>query len=253
MFRTAAVKTVVSALCLLWLLPPTRAADAAADKKPLAHPAEMNKKFVDPNMDIHKFVKKFENNNRGIYISRREIARAVGLKPGDAVADIGAGTGLFTQLFAEQVGPQGIVYAEDIGPKFIEYIAQQAKNQGHEKNVKTVLGTPESANLPAGSVDVVFLCDTYHHFEHPEKMLRSIHRALRPSGRLVLVDFDLRKDSSPFVKGRARATKAEYVREFEAAGFRPIETKEAPKIKDNFYVEFRRVEHRPPAEDHATR
>ena len=72
-------------------------------------------------------------------------------------------------------------------------------------------------------------------------MLASIHRVLRPGGRLV-IDFDLRKDSSEFVKQRARAAKEVYYREITAAGFELIETKDAPEIKDNFYAEFRRVE-----------
>ena len=108
--------------------------------------------------------------------------------------------------------------------------------------VKTVLNTPDSTELPAGSIDVAFICDTYHHFDHPEKMLASIHRALRPGGRLVIIDFDLRKDSSEFVKQRARAAKEVYYREIAAAGFEQIDTKNAPAIKDNFYAEFRRVE-----------
>ena len=73
-------------------------------------------------------------------------------------------------------------------------------------------------------------------------MLASIHRALRPGGRLVVIDFDLRKDSGEFVKQRARAAKEVYYREITAAGFELIEKKDAPAIQDNFYAEFRRVE-----------
>ena len=202
----------------------------------------MNKKFTDPNTEIQEFVKRFENEARDVYAKRREITRAVGLRPGDAVADIGAGTGLFTFLFVEPVGPKGTVYAVDIGPAFVKYIAEQAKQRGHERIVKTVLNTPDSAELPIGSIDIAFICDTYHHFEHPEKMLASIHRALRPGGRLIIIDFDLRKDSSEFVKQRARAAKEVYYREIAAAGFELIDTKHAPAIKDNFYAEFRRIE-----------
>ena len=202
----------------------------------------MNKKFADPKVDIGQFVERFENEARDVYVKRQSIVRAVGLRPGDAVADIGAGTGLFTQLFAERVGPKGTVYAVDIGPAFLKYIDEQAKKQKHERVIKTVLNTHDSTKLPAGSIDVAFICDTYHHFEHPEKMLGSIHRALRPGGRLIIIDFDLRKDSSDFVKQRARAPKEVYYREIAAAGFERINTKNAPAIKDNFYAEFRRIE-----------
>ena len=92
------------------------------------------------------------------------------------MADLGAGTGLFTHLFAERVGPKGKVYAVDIGPAFLKHIAKQAKRLGQERVVKTVLGhTSIRPNLLPGSVDVVFICDTYHHFEHPQKMLDSVH------------------------------------------------------------------------------
>jgi ubiquinone/menaquinone biosynthesis C-methylase UbiE len=200
----------------------------------------MSKEFTDPKVDIQEFVKRFENESRDVYARRLDIIRAVGLRPGQAAADIGAGTGLFTQLFAEQVGSKGTVYAVDIAPAFVKYIAEQANRHGHQGVVKTVLNTPDSAKLPADSIDVAFICDTYHHFERPAKMLASIHSALRPGGRLVVIDFD--KDSGDFAKQRARATKEVYYREIEAAGFERIETKSAPAIKDSFYAEFRRVE-----------
>ena len=232
-------------LCLVLTLAAGGAEDAPKSAGPCPYPAEMNKKFADPDADIQQFVKRFENDSRDIYAKRQDITRTVGLRPGDAVADIGAGTGLFTQLFAEQVGPKGTVYAVDIGPAFLKYITGQAKKLGHQHVVKTVLNTQDSTELPAGSIDVAFICDTYHHFDHPEKMLVSIHRALRPGGRLVIIDFDLRKDSSDFVRQRARAAKEVYFREIAAAGFEQIGTKNAPTIKDNFYAEFRRLESKP--------
>jgi ubiquinone/menaquinone biosynthesis C-methylase UbiE len=233
---------------LALMLATASAADPPRNRGPAPYAAEMNKKFTDPNADIQQFVKRFENEARDIYAKRREITRAVGLRPGDAVADIGAGTGLFTFLFAESVATKGTVYAVDIGPAFVKYIAEQAKQRGHERVVKTVLNTPDSTELPAGSIDVAFTCDTYHHFEHPEKMLASIHRALRPEGRLVVIEFDLRKDSSEFVKQRARAAKEVYYGEITAASFELIATKNAPTIKDNFYAEFRRVQRKSQAQ-----
>lgn len=207
------------------------------------HPAEMNQKFADPKLDVREQVERFESDSRDIFTKRREIVRAVGLRPGEAVADIGAGTGLFTLLFAEQVGPKGTVYAVDIGPAFLKHIAEQAKRLGQGQVVKTVLNTQDSTNLPPNSIDVAFICDTYHHFEHPGRMLSSIHRALRPGGRLVIIDFDLRDDSSEKVKQRARGPKDLYFREITDAGLERVETKDAPKLKEDFFAVFRRVEH----------
>jgi len=227
----------------------TLATTASVEDTPRSHgpshyPAQMNKKFSDPNANIQEFVERFENEARDVYAKRQDITRAVGLRPGDAVADIGAGTGLFTQSFAEQVGPKGTVYAVDIGPAFLKHIAEQAEKCGHEGVITTVLSTQDSAMSPSNAISVAFICDTYHHFEHPEKMLATIHRALRPGGRLIIIDFDLRKDSSDFVKQRARAPKEVYYGEITAAGFKQIDTKNVPTIKDNFYVEFQRVEHK---------
>ena len=233
-------------VCSLVFMPTDASPEDAPQKQgPAAYPAEMNKRFAAPDVDIQAFVKRFENESRDVYAKRRDITRSVGLRPGDAVADIGAGTGLFTQLFAEQVGSKGIVYAVDISPAFLSYIAGQAKKLGHEHVVKTVLNTQDSTELPAGSIDVAFICDTYHHFDRPEKMLASIHSALRPGGRLIIIDFDLHKDSSDFVKQRARAAKEVYFREIAAAGFEQIDTRDAPAINDNFFAEFRRLDGKP--------
>jgi ubiquinone/menaquinone biosynthesis C-methylase UbiE/copper chaperone CopZ len=210
-----------------------------------SYPAEMNKKFVDPKADIEPFVKRFENESRDIYAKRREIVQAVGLRPGEAVADIGAGTGLFTLLFAEQVAPKGTVYAVDIGPAMLQYIAEQAEKLEYMGVITPVLNTQNSAMLPSASIDTAFICDTYHHFERPEKMLASVHRALRPGGRLIIIDFDLHKGSSEFVKQRARAPKEDYFREITSAGFKILDVKNTPAIQDNFYAEFQRLEGNP--------
>ncbi len=219
-------------------------AEPAHDHGPRQYPAEMNQRFASPETDVQEFVKRFENDQRDVYVKRHEIVRAMGLRPGDRVADIGAGTGLFTLLFAKEVGQQGQVYAVDISEAFLKHIANQAKNRGQQRIVRTILNSQDSAGLPPSSVDVAFLCNTYHHFDHPEKMLASLYRALRRGGRLVVIDFDLRPDSSEFVKKRARAPKETYFREIVAAGFRPVSRKDLPAIKDNFFAEFERVESR---------
>ena len=237
------VRWIMTWLGVGWALPltTTRAAEAPQSSEPAPFAVAMNKRFTDPHADVQQFVKHFENDSREIYVKRHEITRAVGLRPGNAVADIGAGTGLFSLLFAEQVGPKGTVYAVDIGPAFVDYIGNRAKQQGYGSVIKSVLNTQDSARLAPGSLNVAFLCDTYHHFEHPEKMLASIHDALRPGGRLVIIDFDLREKSSEFVKLRARAPQEIYRREIAAAGFERIATKTGPTLQDKFYAEFRRV------------
>jgi ubiquinone/menaquinone biosynthesis C-methylase UbiE len=203
-------------------------------------PSEINKPFQNP--DVAEYIKRFESESREIYVQRTAIAEAVGVKPGMAVADVGAGTGLFTRLFADMVGPEGKVYAVDISKPFLEHVAREARKRGHA-HVQTIHGTQESTNLPPGSVDLVFLCDVYHHLEQHERILASIHRALRPGGRLVVIEFDRREGvSSDFIMKHVRAGKAQFLAEITAAGFEPLPTQGAPRFKENFFAQFRRAE-----------
>jgi ubiquinone/menaquinone biosynthesis C-methylase UbiE len=204
--------------------------------------AELNKQFQDPHLDISRFVDRFETDSREIFAQRRKIVEAVGLHPGQAVADIGAGTGLFSWMFAEKVGPKGTVYAVEIAPAFLKFLGEQAHKRALEMVVKPVRSTQDTTNLAPGSIDLAFVCATYHHFEHPEEVLASTHRSLRPGGRLVVIDFDLRKDSSEFVRERARAPKEVYFREIEAAGFVPINAKPSLVFKESFFAAFQRLQ-----------
>ena len=135
-----------------------------------------------------------------------------------SVADVGAGTGLFTRPFATQVGPQGKVYAVDITPQFVEHIAKMAKEEGLG-NIVGILSSQTSAKLPAQSVELVFVCDTYHHFEYPAEMLDSIYKALRPGGRLIVID---RKRADDHV----RADQKTVVQEVTAAGLKLLDQRD---------------------------
>jgi FkbM family methyltransferase len=197
----------------------------------------INKPFESP--DVQEFVGKFEVESREVYARRHQIVEACQLKEGIAVADVGAGTGLFTRLFARAVGPEGRVYAVDIAPRFVEHVRQTCREAGL-KNVEGVVCTPASVKLPANSVDLVFVCDTYHHFEFPQKTLASIHQALRPGGRLVLVDFQrIEGKSSEWVLGHVRAGQEVFVREVVDAGFKVAG--EEKFLKENYLVRFEKA------------
>jgi ubiquinone/menaquinone biosynthesis C-methylase UbiE len=215
-------------LLLLWL-----AVDAGT-----AHGKEgPNDKFLKPDLDVPSWVERFEKPGREVYDKRKQIVAAAKLRKGAAVADVGAGTGLFTMLFSEAVGPQGKVYAVEIAPKFLEYIPRRAKKAG-ARNVTVVKGTTTSAELPPASVDLVFLCDTYHHFETPKENLASIKKALRPGGEVLLVDFKrVPGKTAAWITEHVRAGQEQVTAEFEAAGFTRIE--ELPILKENFVLRFR--------------
>jgi ubiquinone/menaquinone biosynthesis C-methylase UbiE len=197
---------------------------------------KINAPFRKPN--TKDYIKKFETEGRENYAHRHEIVAALELKPGMAVADVGAGTGLFTRLIAEKVGPSGKVYAVDIAQAFLDHIAADAKQRG-QGQVVTVLGSQDATNLAADSVDLVFLSDVYHHLEKPEKTLASIRRALKPGGRLVVIEFDrVEGRSSAFILKHVRASQAVFRKEIEDAGFTAIPTPKPPKLKENFFLRF---------------
>jgi ubiquinone/menaquinone biosynthesis C-methylase UbiE len=204
----------------------------------------INPKINDPfkKPDLKEYIKRFESPEREVFVKRDEIVAGLELTPEMAVADVGAGTGLFTHIIAEKVGPKGKVYAVDIAAPFLEHIGREARRRGHV-HVETVVSTQDSTGLREHSVDLVFLCDVYHHLERPERFLASIHRALRPGGVLIVIDFDrVEGRSSEFVLKHVRAEKALVKKEIQSAGFTEIPAPKAPAFKENYMLKFRKLE-----------
>ena len=162
-------------------------------------------------------IKQFDFTNRDPK-QQQEILDACDLKPGMDVADIGAGSGVHARLFAEKVLPAGKVYAVDIIKEFLDHIEMTCREK-NIANVLCVLGSATSCNLKPSSVDVVFSCDTYHHFEYPFKMIASIREALRPNGKFVIIDF---KDKSSHVRADSKTV----IEEITKSGFRLIDSRD---------------------------
>ena len=196
----------------------------------------INKPFENP--DLKDFLKKFEGESREIAAHAKEIVAACKIKPGMIVADVGAGTGLFTRRFAAEVGKKGKVIAVDIAPTFLRYIEKTCE-ENKLKNVETIQCDQFSTKLPRNSVDLVFICDTYHHFEFPQRTLQSIYDALRPAGKIILIDFHrIEGKSSEFVLGHVRAGQEVFVREVKSAGFHVVG--EEKFLKENYFVRFQK-------------
>lgn len=207
----------------------------------------INNSFLKP--DVENFIERFERDGRDAYDHRDAILKACGLREGMVVADVGAGTGLFTRLFAPLVGKEGRVYAVDISEVFVEHVQKTAR-ENNLTNVTGVICGQDDAKLPPNSVDLVFICDTYHHFEFPHKTMRSIHRALRPDGHVVLIDFQRQEGvSSDWIMGHVRAGKEVFVGEIESSGFRQTESHD-DLLKESYFVRFAKTE-LPPAADEA--
>jgi len=143
---------------------------------------------------------------------------AIGIAKGDLVADIGAGVGYFTWRMAERVGPAGQVYANDIQPRMLEQLKKNIALRGLT-NVMPVLGADDDPKLPAGKLDLELLVDVYHEFSKPQKMLAKLREALKPSGRLVLLEYR-KEDPTVPIRLEHKMTVQEVRAEIEPEGFR---------------------------------
>ena len=212
--------------------------DVAA--KPKSVKPGVNDGFLDPNLNVQEWVERFEVESREVFHARREIMRQLDLKPGQRIADVGAGTGFFTLLMAEAVGENGWVFAIDISPRFVEHLAKLF-DQRSVSNVTTVMGDDDSICLPPGSIDAAFICDVYHHFEYPLQTMQSIHSALTEGGKVVVIDFNrIPGVSREWTMGHVRAGKQTFIDEIEQAGFEFVAERKIPGFDENYYLEFRK-------------
>jgi len=127
------------------------------------------------------------------------LLRELGLKPGMAVADIGAGTGYYARRMAPLVGSGnsgGVVYATDVQPEMMQMLADGARKAGLT-NIKPVLGGLQSVNLPDNSIDLAIMVDVYHELEYPFEVVESLVRALKPGGRIAYVEYRLEDPRVP--------------------------------------------------------
>lgn len=132
------------------------------------------------------YIDHMERQNRLERMQVERVVQTLQLIPGWVVADIGAGSGLFTRAMAKEVAP-GVVYAVDINPNLLTHIEKSAQQAGLA-NIKTVLATEDDPRLPE-ALDVVFICDTLHLIDEPEQYLRELHAHVRPGGRVAIINF----------------------------------------------------------------
>ena len=200
----------------------------------------INEKFLDPDLKVAEWLKRFEVESREVFHARDKILEACRLEKGMVVADVGAGTGLYTRLFSKTVGDAGWVYAVEINPRWLEHIRERARQEGHI-NITTALAPQDSVMLPPNSVDRVFICDTYHHFEFPRQTMASIAKALRPGGEMVVIDFErIEGVSSEWVMGHVRAGKEVFRQEIEESGLEFLEEVKIEELKENYFLRFQK-------------
>jgi len=162
----------------------------------------------------------------------------IGIQPGMIVADVGAGTGYITVKLARRVGATGRVYAEDIQPEMLDHVRDNA-SEAHLTNIETILGSETDARLPAGKLDLILLIDVYHEFSQPDKMMYALRRALKPDGRLVLLEYRKEDPSIP-IRPDHKMSIADVKAEIEADGFR-LETVNDALPRQHLFV-FRKAQ-----------
>ena len=145
------------------------------------------------------------------------VMDALGIADGSVVADLGAGGGWFTIRLARRVGPNGLVYAEDIQPQMIEAIERRVQREAL-KNVTTVLGSADNPTLPESQLDVALMVDSFHEVEDTHALLTNIRSALKQGGRLGIVGFRNDGGGGPGPPIEERIEPAQVVRAVEAAG-----------------------------------
>lgn len=151
-----------------------------------------------------------------------KLVAQLGIKRGDVIADIGAGTGYFSRRLATNTGPSGRVFAVEIQTEMLDLLTNQTARAGIT-NVVPVLGTISDPKLPASSVDLAIMVDVYHEFEHPWEMMRAIVGALKPGGRVVFIEFRGEDPAVP-IKPLHKMTEAQLKKEMSDQALEWIET-----------------------------
>ena len=155
-----------------------------AEEHAMRHQGPADHSFAD----AERWAERFESAERDAWQMPDRVVEEMGLEPGDSVADIGSGTGYFARRFAARVGPAGTVYATDVEPGMAEYVRRRADEDG-QRNLVPVLASYDDPRLPAGAVDLVFICNTWHHIQNRVDYARRLAGDLAVGGRVAIVDF----------------------------------------------------------------
>lgn len=165
-----------------------------------------------------------------------EVIRTMGLKPGDVVADVGCGTGYFARRMAKAVAPGGRVYAVDIQKEMLDLLRARLEQEGIE-NVVPLLGEAEDPRLAPASLDWILLVDVYHEFQQPKPMLAHMRAALKPGGRIALIEYRQEGDSALHIRPEHRMSVAQVLEEWLPAGYRLVKRHEFLPVQHFFVFE----------------
>ncbi len=205
--RAAGVGVLIAGLAAGWLPPRVHAQDGRAARHRV--PAEFMS-YLGADW--------LERPERVEQEQPERVLDAMGLRPGDVVADVGCGSGYYARRMARRVQPGGTVYCEDIQPEMLDIMRERAADAG-VAGIQAVLGTPTDPGLPAGAVDWIVIADVYHEMSDPEPMLAGIRRALSPRGRVALLEYRVEDGTGDRIKADHTMSVRQVLLEWRAAGF----------------------------------
>ena len=206
-WRAAGVAACIGCVAAAWFAAPAEAQDERATRHRV--PAEFMS-YLGADW--------LERPERVEQEQPERVLDAMGLRPGDVVADIGCGSGYYARRIARRVQPGGTVYCEDIQPEMLDIMRQRAAAEG-VTGIEAVLGTPTDPKLPAGAIDWVIIADVYHEMSDPEPMLAGIRRALSPRGRVALLEYRVEDGTGDQIKADHTMSARQVLMEWQAAGF----------------------------------
>ncbi|HET6675809.1 MAG TPA: class I SAM-dependent methyltransferase [Nitrospiraceae bacterium] len=188
--------------------------------------------------NVTEYLDRLDRAERDVDQKPAEVIHALDLKPGMAVADLGSGSGYFTRRFRERVAPGGMVYAIDVEPKALEYIQTHlGPAERPASGITFIHADPDESKLAPESVDLLFLCNTYHHIENRSRYFSRAARAIRPGGRLAIIDFyaDRRSGELGFPKDHL-ISREQVIDELTRAGYRLA--REHTFLPRQYFLEF---------------
>ena len=187
--------------------------------------------------DIHQYLEHLDRAERDTDQQPDKVVEALSLKPGLSVADIGAGSGYFTRRFIRAVTEKGKVYAIDIEPDMLQYAKDTIARMPAPSTVEFILAQPDNPHLPPQSVDLIFLCNVYHHLDHRSAYFGNVQSALKPGGRIAIIDFyhDARSGDVGFPR-KHLVPRDTVVAEMADAGFQL--TREHEFLPKQYFLEF---------------
>ena len=168
--------------------------------------------------DSNAYIGMLEDPKRDAYQKPHEVLAALGIKQGEVIADIGAGSGYFTFRLAHHVGDKGRVYAIDVSPDMILHLNRRIRDL-KAMNVSSILAEPDDPLLPERSVNRFFFSTSWHHIDNHEKYLSLMKRMLKPGGEVVMIDFH-KKDFPVGPPLQMKIAREDLIKEMEANGFR---------------------------------